>query len=150
MVWGGSGIEKVVYDFIRSSVHDGGVIVELGAGHVSTKMLCENYYLYSVEHNKEFLNLYKSNYIYAPIKDGWYDIEILKDELPGIHFQDLILIDGYDRKQILEHLYLFNPEAMYIIHDTYRDEEKQLAIDLGKALKREAVFHTDGDYWATI
>ena len=151
MFWGGSGIEKVVFDYIRANIKVGSVVVELGAGLVSTKCLSEYYDLYSVEHQRQYINLFwKSNYIFAPLVNDWYDIEILEKELPKRELQELILIDGANRKGILDHLDLFNPKAMYLIHDTYRNEEIETANMIGKQLQREVQFHTKGDYWATI
>jgi len=150
MVWGGSGIEKVVFDFIRSKIPNGSTVIELGSGRVSTKALSEVYILYSVEHNPEYANLYENVvYIVTPFTN-WYDRDILKEKLPPKELQKLILIDGANRKGILDNMDLFNPDALYIVHDTYRDAEKDLAFKLQEKLNRFAVFHTEGDYWASI
>ena len=147
--WGGSGIEKVVFDFIRERIPEGATVVELGAGHVSTKALSIFYELYSVEHNPEFVGLYKGvNYIYAPTVNGWYDREVLKKNLPENY--DLVLVDGTSRHLIIENMDLFNHSALFIVHDTYRKEEQETAIRLSKDLKRKVRFHTEGDYWASI
>ena len=75
--WGGSGIEKEVYDWIISNIPIGSNIIELGAGHVSTNVLRHDYKLTSIEHNPEFVNIYdKVNYILTPIKNDWYDFKI--------------------------------------------------------------------------
>lgn len=151
MNWGGSGIEKVVFDWILANVPPGSTVIELGAGHVSTQAFSQHYKTYSVEDNPEYLGHYPVNYIYAPIdKAGWYDIEILKKLLPPKEEQALVLIDGSNRDNVLFNLELFNPNAIYLIHDTYRDSMVRLADNIAKALGREAVFHTEGDYWATI
>lgn len=152
IVWGGSGIEKVVFDYILNHIPKGSVIVELGAGHVSTRALCEHYKLYSVEHNKQYIGHYKSNYIFAPNKNSieWYDVGILKRKLPPKKDQKLIFIDGHMRHGILDHLDLFNPDAMYLIHDTYREGEIELTKKLAAALGKNYEFHTEGDYWSTI
>ncbi len=149
IVWGGSGIERVVFDFIRSRIPEGATVVELGAGLVSTKALSRFYNLYSVEHNPEYLWLVDgTNYIYAPLVDGWYDRNILKACLPLKY--DLVLVDGVNRKAILENMDLFDHSALYIIHDTYRPEEHAIAIRLSQFLKRDVQFHEEGDYWASI
>jgi hypothetical protein len=151
MTWGGSGIEKVVFDFICSRVQAGSTVIELGAGYVSTLALSLSYNLYSVEHKAEYINKVEGvNYIYAPEVDGWYDLDVLKEKLPPKDEQKLILIDGLNREKITSHMDLFNPEALFIVHDTYRREEKLLAFDLERILKRKATFHTSGDYWASI
>lgn len=151
MNWGGSGIEKVVFDFICDQIPAGSTVVELGAGYVSTQALSVHYKLYSVEHLPEFIDKIDGvHYIYAPEVDGWYDLEILKEKLPPKEEQKLILIDGLNREKTVDHMELFNSDALYIVHDTYRRKEKLLAFDLERILKRKATFHTEGDYWASI
>ena len=39
------------------------------------------YSVFSIEHDQSWIGKYNTHYIYAPIKNGWYDIEILKREL---------------------------------------------------------------------
>lgn len=148
--WGGSGIEKVVFDFILENIPEGSTIVELGAGHVSTREFANHYDCYSVEDNPDFIGHYKVKYINAPIVNDWYDINILKNSLPSKESQKLIFIDGNRRDQILNHLDLFNPDAMYLIHDTYREGMQILAKKIGERLGRDAIFYTNGDFWAVI
>jgi len=149
--WGGSGIERVVYEYIKARVPAGSVAVELGAGHVSTPALASIYKLYSVEHNPLYCGLYPaSTYIHAPVAGLWYNLAILAAQLPPVAQQALILVDGLNRAEILNHLDLFNPAALYVVHDTYREAELQLAYDLGRALNKPVTYHTDGDYWASI
>lgn len=150
MNWGGSGIERVVFDFIIQNVPIGSVAIELGAGHVSTKALCVPYVLYSVEHDEKYIGHYASTYIHAPIVNDWYDRSKLIRMLPRKIDQKLILIDGINRRGILNNLDLFNRNALYIIHDTYRKEESDLALELAGALGRDYILHTNGDYWASI
>lgn len=150
MNWGGSGIEKVVFDWILENVPTGSTVIELGAGHVSTQAFAEHYKTYSVEDNPEYLGHYKVNYIYAHIVNGWYDREILQKLLPPKEEQKLILIDGSNRHNVLFNLDLFNPNAIYLIHDTYRGSMVTLAENIGKKLGRITIFHENGDYWATI
>jgi len=146
--WGGSGIEKVVFDYIRKTIPEGSVIIELGAGHVSTQALSAFYKLYSVEHNPDFANLYEGvNYILTELKDGWYDVEVLKGLIPAN--PAMVIIDGCNRHGILEHMDLFKCDV-YLIHDTYREKEIELAHLIGKRVGREPQFFTEGDYWAVI
>jgi len=145
--WGGSGIEEVVFGFILGKIPTGSIIIELGAGHVSTPALSEYYNLISVEHNEEFVGLYESHYIYAPMKDGWYD----REKLVGIPKNaKLVIIDGSSREGILENLDLFGPDVNFLIHDTYREKEIKLGRDLAKKLGREVEFYSNKDYWAWI
>ena len=142
--WGGSGIEEVVYLWILNNIPKGSSIIELGAGYVSTNVLRHEYKLTSVEHNPLYVNLYENvNYILATIVNDWYDLT----KLPKA---ELVFIDGLNRKGILDNMHLFNKSAKFLIHDTYRPEEIDLAHKLGAFLKREPVFFTEGDYFAVI
>jgi hypothetical protein len=129
-------------------------VVELGAGFVSTGVLSEHYKLYSVEHDNNYVGRFeKANYIFAPEVNGWYDVEVLKKSLPAKEDQKLILIDGLNRMGILKHLDLFNPDALFIVHDTYRIQEFILARKLACRLNRRPKFYNqkhDGDSWASI
>lgn len=114
-----------LYAYIRYHLPRGKTILELGSGEVSS-LLSLDYQLYSVEHDQNYIGRYNTNYIYAPIKDGWYDIE--KEELPN--FYDLLLIDGPPEKigryGIIEHLDLFDLTNV-IVDDTHREMEKEIA-----------------------
>lgn len=149
IVWGGSGIEKVVFDFIRERIPTGATVIELGAGLVSTPALSLFYDLHSVEHDEKYLfHFDKAKYIYAPLVNGWYDRGILEKTLPLKY--ELVLVDGKNRELILNNMDLFNHEALYVVHDTYREPEQKTAMGLSKILKREVEFYIDGDYWASI
>jgi hypothetical protein len=45
--FGGSGITEELFDWIVANVPQGSTMLELGAGHVSTKFLSQRYNLYS-------------------------------------------------------------------------------------------------------
>lgn len=150
ITWGGSGFEQVVFEWIIANIPYGSVAVEIGAGFVSTKCLSACFDLYSVEHDDRFMADYPTKYIHAPGGNNTYDWSIITKSLPAKELQKFILIDGVDRRSILKNLHLFNPDAVYLIHDTNREIEIELAKDLAKALGRNVTFHTDGDYWATI
>jgi hypothetical protein len=151
ITFGGSGMEKVVFDFIESNIPHGSVIVELGSGDVSTRFLSQKYSLYSVEQDERWLNKYNSNYFYAPIRNGWYSPEPLSS-LPKKF--DLLIIDGPagqgNRNGILSNLHLIDNHAKILIHDTNRKDEKDLAINLASVLNKGVSFFTHGDFWAFI
>jgi hypothetical protein len=160
MKWGGSGIEKVVYDFILNHVAEGETIIEFGGGNCSTRVLGSKYSLYTIEHNSQWLSHKEyTNYIYAPIKNGWYDRSLLENKIP----KDikLIFVDGpsgsgtWLRSGLLKNLDLFEnlDKISFVFHDTWRKDDKKLAEDLSKKINREVVFYEDGnpkDYWAFI
>lgn len=160
MKWGGSGIEKVVYEFILKKIPAGSTIVEFGGGNVSTRVLGERYKLYTIEHDTAWLNhIDYTTYIPAPIKDGWYDRKFLKGKLPTDI--KMILVDGpsghgmWCRDGLLKNLDLFGDlrGTLFLLHDTWREGERKLARQLASAIGCEAVFYEEGepkDYWSTV
>lgn len=135
-------ISEQLYNWIIKNIPKKSTILELGSGTGSIE-LAKLYNLYSVEHDKKWLNLTKkSNYIYAPIKNGWYDIDILKKKLPKEY--DLILVDGppgnIGREGFLKNLKLFNTNVPIIIDDSNRLNEsiifEELVSKLGRKNKR--------------
>lgn len=145
--WGGSGIEKCTFDYIRHYVLAGSTIIELGSGNVSTPALAEHYNVISVEHDENWVGIHEDvTYIHAPVKGNWYDTANLRD-LPDHTF---VLIDGVKREGILHNLDLFNPKAMYMVHDTYRPELRTLAFELAQRLGRNLFINTIGDHFAVI
>lgn len=125
ITFGGSGITKNCYDWIESNLQEGKTILEIGAGNTSTTLFSKKWKTYSVEDNEQYVNLVDNvKYIHAPIKNGWYDVERLKEEIPSTI--DLLFIDGpynQQRSLILDHISIFNlKNATIIIDDTYRKD----------------------------
>jgi len=146
-------MDKEIYNWIRRNIPKGSTILELGSGK-STIDLAKDYRVYSVEHDKEWLNLTdKAKYIYAPIKDGWYDIDVLKEELPTKY--DLIIVDGppgyIGRKGFYENLKLFNTKVPILFDDTNRGMEKQLLENVSKKLRKKYVeYNTSNKKFAVL
>jgi len=70
-------------------------VLEIGAGHYSTKILSENFQkLYSIESDSKYIGIYNSNYIHVPIdnKTFWYDFQIFETKIPKDY--DLLILDG--------------------------------------------------------
>lgn len=135
--WGGSGIVKPLYEWIRTNLPDGKHILELGSGEISTARLSEHYRMTSVEDNPAFWDKHDSHYIKAPLVDGWYDTAILAVELPKDY--DLLLVDGPvgsgPRAGFLKNLHLFaKTDVPIVIDDTWRDVEIQMARALKERL----------------
>lgn len=126
---GGWSINKELYIFIREFLPRGATILELGSG-LGTQVLSHHYKMFSIEDDRNFFGKYNSNYIYAPIKNGWYDPNYLKGTLPTNY--DLILVDapsaiwGNDRRGFFEHRYLFDLSKPIIVDDTNRTNERKL------------------------
>ena len=113
--------------------------------------------MYSVEHNTNWVNKYPNvTYIHAPIlnylnddpilqefplpNSGWYDIDVIKKEMPEKY--DLIIIDGpvgatpHDagRGGFYKYLDTFNIDIPMIFHDTNRPVEKLLVEKVSEKL----------------
>ena len=129
--FGGWAIDLNCYEEIRNLLPENSTILEFGSGS-GTAELIKNYTVYSIEHNKDWLNKYDTNYIHAPIKEykennhvyRWYDKDIIKKEIPASY--DLILVDGppsnvmpngSSRMGFYYNLDLFNLKDSIIIFD---------------------------------
>ena len=142
---GGFAISVDLLVYIHNILPEGSTILELGSGS-GTAELAKYYKMYSVEHDRKWMNLYDSEYIFAPIKNygryKWYDINHLQNKLPN-HY-DLILVDGppgpIGRYGFLHHLSLFNSSVPIIFDDTHRKEEVSLCVDTAKKVKRPYKF----------
>jgi hypothetical protein len=150
--WGGSGIEKVLFDFISDRFDHGSDIVEFGSGYCSTGAFSTIFNVFSVDDNSKFQHLYNNvKYITAPLKNGWYDIDILNKNLPKKY--SFIFIDGPtgsgNRNGIIDNITILR-DVPIIIHDTYRDPEIILSISLAKLLNKQVKFYSYGDFWAII
>lgn len=103
----------------------------------------------SVEHNPAYVNKYRSRYIHAPIVNGWYNVEVLKMELP--YSYDLLLVDGpvgsVPRAGFIRNIALFNVKVPIIIDDTWQDVEKQMAVDIAAEYGHELVVD---EFWSVL
>ena len=131
---GGYAISIEMYYWILENLSKGSTILELGSG-TGTVELAEYYNVFSIEHNKRWLNHAKAKYIYAPIvsyrtKDvyKWYDREIIKAKIPEKY--DLLLVDGPNgsigREGFVNNITLFNMNVPIIIDDTQRKKEADI------------------------
>ena len=153
---GGWAIGESTLKWIMDNYSEGSNILELGSG-TGTIELCKYYNVTSVEHNKKYLNLSNSKYIYAPIKNygkyEWYDKEIIIEKIKNLDY-DLILVDGppgtIGRDGFLHNINIFNTNKKIIIDDTQRDPEKKLAEDLSKILNKEKLLIVDGNKSFTV
>ena len=123
-----------------------GTILELGSGQ-GTQKLTKTHNVYSVEHDKKFLNKVETtNYIHAPLKEclvngfthtQWYDLKTLPEKY------DLVLVDGppgnIGRSGLLNHLNMFRKDVPFIFNDAHRDSElkiiKKVSLELNKKYK---------------
>lgn len=134
--FGSGSIEKALYDYIIKSFKSGITILELGSGR-GTGKLSRLFNMISIEHNRDWLYKYNSDYIHAPLafdgKDYWYDTDLIKAGLKGKTY-DLILVDGPNahkkgikkrRQGFFRHLYLFNMDVPIIFDDIDRKWDRE-------------------------
>jgi hypothetical protein len=150
--WGGSGIERVVFEFILKTIPQGSKILELGAGYCSTHAFSMFYKPYSVDDNINYIGLYDNvTYVLAPRKNGgWYDKTMI-ESIPKDY--SMIFVDGpsgHSREGILDNLDLLDLDVPMIFHDTNRKPERDLAIAVAERMGKEIVFYDDGDFWGVI
>ena len=157
ITWGGSGIERCLYEFIIENIPAGSTMVELGGGNVSTRVFSEVYDLYTIEHNAQWINIFpKSTYVYAPIdsQTRWYKRGMVEKKLPKKI--DFLFVDGPSgggelmRDGLLNHLELFKDCDKILFHDTFREPDLNLATKVASELSMNMETNTVGDYWAFL
>jgi len=152
--WGGSGIEKILFDHICDLLPEGKTILEFGSGYVSTGAFRSRYNVISIDQDKQYQNIYDGvTYIHAPLVDGWFDPFEIHSKLNSNY--DLIFIDAPsgsgNRHGFVDHLYMFKTNIPIVIHDTYRSSEIDLCLSLEKKLNKKCQFFSKGgDHWGII
>lgn len=113
-----------VFEWIENNIPFGSRVLEFGSG-IGTKRLCKNYIVTSIENDKRWLNKANSTYIYAPLKNGWYDVNVLSEALKNRKPWELIIIDGPVRKHGDREIFLkhfrhlgLDCDCPFIIDDT--------------------------------
>lgn len=134
----GFAISTEMFEWIRTNIKEGSTILELGSGN-GTIELSKWYNVYSIEQNKKWVGVAKnSTYIYAPIKNGWYDTEIVFNNLPENYA--LLIIDGptgISRNKMKEYWGQFNTNIPILVDDTHRGDELLFAQTSSKELNKE-------------
>jgi len=148
-------ITQRLFYHIRNTLPDGGTILELGSGY-GTGELAKHYKMYSVEHNKEWLDKYDSTYLYVPLKEHkplanhtetlWYDANILRGKLHGIKY-DLLLIDGppQTRSGFYKYMDLFDSRAIWVFDDMHRDIDRKVVVSVSSRLMRPYIVYCSDD-----
>jgi len=132
-------LSEVAHEWIRAHLPAGSTILELGSG-AGSAALAEHFTIYSVEHDKEWVNKYPNvNYIYAPIvhhkpiegfeKHSWYDKDVIAQTKNLIY--SLIICDGppacIGRAGFLKYISLFKNDVPILFDDVHRALEMKLA-----------------------
>lgn len=142
-------IDEDLLIWMRKNLFQEYKILELGSG-AGTLELKKQWDVTSIEHNPDFLDIIGHDYIYAPLKSHkeiknypsenlWYDREILKEKLPKLSYQ-VLLIDGPpcpNRVGLIKYWDLFDPIAMWIFDDLHRRQEQKLIHGISNRLQRE-------------
>lgn len=132
-------ISNEMFDWLKENLPKGKTILEFGSG-TGTIELTEYWKVYSIEQNKNWVGVApKSTYIYAPIKDNWYDKDIVFNNLPSNY--DLIIIDGPMgsnlRGGIDKHFDKLNSNIPILLDDTHRKKDRDHALSLASQLNKE-------------
>jgi len=139
---GGWAICEGLFNWIRKNLPEGSTILEFGSGR-GTIELTKYYNVYSVEQDSQWLGLAeKAEYIHAPIKDGWYDADILFKNLPEEY--DLILVDGPkgsgNRNGLSSYWHMLNVDVPIVMDDTNRTNEYNFALESSRVLNKNVEF----------
>lgn len=144
--FGKSNIDIELYQYVVDNFPPSTVILELGSGDGSTKHFGEKYTLHSVEHNAKYLNAHsQSNYIFAPLKGIWYDVDIVKKAISSLNY-DLIIVDGPPRDGrfgFVQNYNIFKQDVPIIIDDYHRSVEQKMVEILISQYNKKIINKTD-------
>lgn len=167
--FGGVLLDEALYSSVIETIPEGVTIVELGSGKISN-LLSEKYDLWSVEHDIKWVGVNNTKYIYAPLRPysdamyptctGWYDIEVLKEQLPKEYAA--IIVDGpvggssddslCGRGGFDTYFDIFRSNVPIFFDDVQRDNEnrvlRRVARKLG--LRSHEVYHEGKKMWAVL
>jgi hypothetical protein len=132
-------ISDEMFGWIKDNLEEGKTILEFGSGK-GTIELTKYWKVYSVEQDSKWVGVAEnSNYIHAPIKNGWYDVDIVFDNIPSNY--DLLLIDGPGgsdlRPGIDQHFNKLRTNIPILLDDTHRIKDRNHAINLSNFLNKE-------------
>lgn len=140
--FGGWSISSVLFDYILDTLAHGSTIVECGSGWASGE-LSRYYTVYSIEHDKRWLDKYDTHYIYAPLKGRWYDAITLQKALPDSY--DFILVDGppwqVGRAGFLQNISLFKNDVPIVVDDVHIEPVYDMMVSVAQKLGRSWQVH---------
>ena len=119
--WGGNSMSKQCLSYFIRYLPIGKTILELGSGWASGE-LAKRWNVWSIENNPVWFKKYHDQAFLVPLKNGWYDREILKESISGLKY-NMLLIDGpYDNREgLLDNLDLFDTSVKMIFDDVRRE-----------------------------
>lgn len=147
-------LPKEVFFFLRRRLAPMSAVVELGSGE-GTAALVEMFgRVHTVEHDEAFVGKVPgAHYIHAPIVDGWYSRDVLRERLP--HRYDCLIVDGppgdIGRAGLLKNLDLF-PRVPVVVDDVHRKPDFEIAAAIAQAWGEHLSVHhlTTGRAFASI
>lgn len=143
----GSSLSWTVYRWIYQNIAKDSRILEVGAGY-GTKILNTFWDVTSVEHDKKFIGIVDNvNYVYCPIKDGWYDAEAFNKGTSNTY--SLVIVDGPvgdNRSNIINHIELFDPGSAYIVDDIHYESALKIAKCIRDRFKKQMEVVSDPIY----
>ena len=138
MTKGSWSISNNVVEFILSNLKNDSTILEFGSGE-GTGILSNNYNMMSIEQNKQYVDKYNSEYLYAPIVNGWYDVDKVLSFLENKTY-DAILIDGpvgNNRIKMFSIIDKLNTGVLLIFDDIDREKDMENANKFSEAVGRK-------------
>ncbi len=131
-------IESELFEWIITNIPHNSNIIELGSG-LATNELIKFYNVWSIEQNKEWADICKSNCIYAPIVNGWFDRNKIIGNLPDKY--EMVLVDAptantVGRKGLLSNLDLFDTSVTFIFDDINRQDDFDNMVSFSNKVNR--------------
>ncbi len=144
MSFGGWSISRELYDWLCENIPPGKTILELGSG-AGTEELVKRWKVYSVEHDPDYIGkVPESNYIHAPIVNGWYEYGWVED------FQyHCLIVDGppaaLGRQNFIKRMGLFNEEVPWVFDDMHRMSDLRAAAKVASVRGTNLELHRCAD-----
>ena len=131
-------ISDEMFEYLKNNLSFGKTILEFGSG-TGTIELTKHWKVFSVEQNPDWVGKAPdSTYIYAPLKEGWYNSDIVFSQIPEDY--DLIIIDGpfgpNYRSGIDKYWNKFNTNVPLLFDDTHRKSDRDHALYVANLLKK--------------
>jgi hypothetical protein len=129
-------------EYIISNFEKGSTILEFGSGK-GTEILSKHFKMISIEEDEDWVGEYDSEYLHAPIKDDWYDIDLVNEFLKDKTY-DLVFVDGPAQGKrskmyelLKEEKLQINKDVWFIFDDMDREDDLVGAIAISKLLNRK-------------
>ena len=129
-------------EYIISNFEKGSTILEFGSGQ-GTELLSKHFKMISIEEDEDWVGEYDSEYLHAPIKDDWYDTDLVNEFLKDKTY-DLVFVDGPAQGKrskmyelLKEEKLQINKDVWFIFDDMDREDDLVGAIAISKLLNRK-------------